>query len=174
MPEAQSVQAKRRRRFSDMAGLLLLIVFLPILAPAFLMAGIVFVLYRTVLTVTAWAVLCRRGTNTVFVTSDSPNWNDYLQNNIISRIRSRAVVLNWSEHTHWKRFSLPVRIFFHFAGSTQFNPIAIVFRPFHRTRVFRFWQPFKDHKHGKTEPLKRMEEEFFTAFGTREDSSTTP
>jgi len=138
------------------------------------MVGIVFLFYRAALTVTAWAVLCRRGTNTVFVTSDSPNWNEYIQDNIIDRIRAGAIVLNWSEHAHWKRFSLPVRIFFHFAGSTEFNPIAIVFRPFHRTRVFRFWQPFKDHKHGKVEPLKEMEKEFFNAFGIRGESPTTP
>ena len=157
-----------------MVGLLLLICVLPILIPALPMAGIVFRIYRAVLTVIAWIVLCHRDINTVFVTSDSPHWKEYIQDNIIDRIRAGAVVLNWSEHTHWKRFSLPVRIFFHFAGSTEFIPIAIVFRPFHRTRVFRFWQPFKDQKHGKTEPLKKMEVEFFRAFGIEGDSPTTP
>ena len=174
MPENQSSQAKRRRRLSDTVGLLLLACLLPILLPALLMAGVVFVIYRAGLTVTAWTVLCRRGTSTIFVTSDSPHWKEYIQDNIIARIPARSVVLNWSEHSRWKRFSLPVRIFFHFAGSTEFNPIAIVFRPFHRTRVFRFWQPFKDQKHGKTESLKKMEVEFFRAFGIEGDSPTTP
>jgi hypothetical protein len=167
MGENRSPQAKKRRKLADSLGLLLLICLLPILLPVLLIVGLVFLLYlllyRTILTLAAWTRLCPRGTNVIFVYSDSPNWKEYLQRNIVDKIQAQSIILNWSNHSQWKRSALPVRIFFHFAGSTEFNPIAILFRPFHRTKVFRFWQAFKDYKHGKTEPLQKVEAEFFEA-----------
>ena len=59
-----------------------------------------------------------------------------------------------------------------FGGWREFNPLAVVFRPFRRTRTFRFWQPFRDFKHGHPEALHRMESEFFGLIGVhRHDPS---
>ena len=168
MGENQSPQAKKRRRLADTLGLLLLICLLPILLPALLVGGIFFLLYRMTLTISAWTMLCPHGTNVIFVYSDSPNWKEYIQANVLDRLPVRSVVLNWSNRTQWKRSALPARMFFHFAGSREFNPIAIVFRPFHRVQVFRFWKAFKDYKHGKTEPLRKVETEFFAALNRLE------
>lgn len=43
----------------------------------------------------------------------------------------------------------------------EFNPIAIVFKPWWKPKIFRFWKAFKDHKHGNEEKLKALENKFF-------------
>jgi hypothetical protein len=43
----------------------------------------------------------------------------------------------------------------------------VVFRPFHRTRKFRFWKPFRDFKHGRPAALQEMELEFFSLIGVQ-------
>jgi hypothetical protein len=47
----------------------------------------------------------------------------------------------------------------------------VVFRPLRRARVFRFWQPFRDFKHGDPEPLRRLEKELFELIGVRREHS---
>jgi hypothetical protein len=70
-------------------------------------------------------------------------------------------VLNWSQRSNWNRWSLPVLCFRHFGGDREFNPMAIVFRPFRKARVFRFWRPFRDRKHGTPSALQEAEKAFF-------------
>ena len=55
--------------------------------------------------------------------------------------------------------------FFHFGGYREFNPLAIVFRPFRFTRKFRFWKAFRDYKHGHPVKLREMERDFFDLVG---------
>jgi len=45
--------------------------------------------------------------------------------------------------------------------------MAVVFRPFRRTRTFRFLEPFRNFKHGHPEALHRMESEFFGLIGVQ-------
>lgn len=113
-----------------------------------------------------WTWWCLRGREILFVYSDSPLWRDHIDRHILPYLGERAMVLNWSERRRW-RFSLARLAFHHFRGRRQFNPLAVVFRPFHRTRTFRFWQPFKDFQHGHPEALRRMESEFFGAIGVQ-------
>jgi hypothetical protein len=56
-------------------------------------------------------------------------------------------------------WSLPVQIFWSFAGGSAFNPMVILFRPFRRAAIFRFWDAFKDWKRGYTEPVERLRDE---------------
>ena len=56
---------------------------------------------------------------------------------------------------------LAVAVFRHFGGRREFNPMAIVFRPFRFRTIFRFFRPFHDLKRGKLEPLARIENELF-------------
>lgn len=65
------------------------------------------------------------------------------------------------------RLILPV--FRHFVGAREFNPLAVVFRPFRPARVFRFWQPFREWKHGKPDSLARLEGELFAYLGIRKE-----
>jgi hypothetical protein len=97
----------------------------------------------------------------VFVHSNSPVWQDYIAANILPRLPSDAVVLNWSEHLKWKWFSFPVRVFRLFGADTEFNPMGLVCTPLRGVKTFRFWRPFRDFKHGNDKPLKELEKKFF-------------
>ena len=118
----------------------------------------------------------REGKRVLFVYSDSPNWKEYIDVNILPKIGSQAVVLNWSERRQWdwKRRSVEFQVFRHWTfikryslkgkvvwDGSEFNPIAITFVPWWWPRVFRFWQPFKDFKHGKEKPLRILEGKLF-------------
>lgn len=110
-----------------------------------------------------WGIRGRVG---VFVYSESPNWQSYVEANILPRIADRAVILNWSERAAWRsRRPLEVRVFDHWAGDKEFNPIAIVFRPSGKVLVFRFWEPFKALKHGKPDKLHALEKEMLAELG---------
>ena len=118
--------------------------------------------YAIVLQMVIWMWWSTRGVNVLLVYSDSPNWHDYIETKIIPRLPSSNVAINWSERRNWKRFSLPVMAVRFFGGSREFNPMVVVFRPFHWAKTCRFWKPFKDYKHGKAEPLHAMETELFS------------
>ena len=109
-----------------------------------------------------WLFWCQRGKDVLFVYSESPVWQAYLEAQVLPKIAERAVVMNWSERKKW-RISLARFAFSYFGTWREFNPLAIVFRPWRRAQVFRFWQPFRDYKHGHDESLKKLESEFFHA-----------
>ena len=117
--------------------------------------------YAIILQMVIWTCWCARGVNVLLVYSDSPNWHEYVETNIIPRLPSSSVVINWSNRRNWKRFSLPVMAARFFGGSRDFNPLIVVFRPFHWANTYRFWQPFLDYKHGNMEPLQTLETKLF-------------
>ena len=140
------------------------------LAPLLLVLAIVAVLAYAIFTVclhlAIWTWWCQRGRDVLFVYSDSPIWRGYIDERILPLLGARAVVLNWSERRRW-RPSLSRMAFHHFGGSREFNPLAVVFRPFRRTRTFRFWQPFKQFKHGRPDALRSMEDALFKSMAVR-------
>ena len=102
-----------------------------------------------------------RGRYIVFVHSNSPVWQDYISTHILPRLPSDTVIMNWSDRSNWKWLSLPVRVFRHYGADSEFNPLGMVGAPLRGMRTFRFWQPFRDFKHGNEAPLKELEAEFF-------------
>ncbi len=142
-------------------ALLYLAVALPLLA-----------LYSLCLRIAVWSWWCLRGRDILFVYSDSPVWQDYIEQRILPRLGERAIVLNWSERKRWSP-SLKRMAFYHFGGDREFNPLAVVFRPFRRTRTFRFWRPFRDFKHGRPEALREMEDELFGLIGIQRQDPRT-
>ena len=147
-----------------------LIAFLFLISPLLLvfvvLAVLYLVLYSMALHLIIWSMWCSRGRDILFVYSDSPMWREHIEQNILPTLGSRAVILNWSERKQW-RPSLATLAFAHFGGPREFNPLAVVFRPFRPTRTFRFWQPFRDFKHGNPESLCRIEREFAELIGVR-------
>jgi hypothetical protein len=119
----------------------------------------------------------------VFVYSNSPHWKEYIETNLLPKLSPYAAVLNWSEKSRWpqKWYALSRQIFEHWAGVSlerwkgklrwgpkrelgviywggeEFNPIAIVFVPWWKPKVFRFWKAFKDFKHGRDKALRDLE-----------------
>ena len=150
----------------------LIIVFSP--AILLLVVGVLalFVLTSICLHILIWTFWCLRGRDILFVYSDSPIWHDYIEQRLLLWLGNRAVVLNWSDRSRWRFPPTLARVaFHHFGGQREFNPLAVVFRPLRRSRVFRFWQPFRDFKHGRPETLHKLEKEFFHLIGvTRDDS----
>ena len=138
-----------------------------VVIPAILLLALFAYLTSTVcLHIIIWSWWCIRGNDILFVYSDSPIWHDYVEQRILPHLGERAVVLNWSQRKRW-RLSLARMAFYHFGSYRQFNPLGVVFRPFRRTRIFRFWQPFRDFKHGNPEALHKIETEFFGLIGVQ-------
>ena len=118
-------------------------------------------IYGFLLLVAIWTRWCTHGRRVIFVYSNSPIWQDYVEQNILPRLPNGSIVLNWSERKKWSRWRLATRVFFFFGGSKEFNPVGMVFRPFCWVETFRFWKPFIEHKHGKPAALKKVEEDLF-------------
>jgi hypothetical protein len=153
-----------------------LLALLIVLSPAILLlvVGILalFVLTTICLHILIWTFWCLRGRDILFVYSDSPIWHDYIEQRMLPPIRHRAIVLNWSQRKRW-RISLARAAFHHFGGYREFNPLAVVFRPLRRTQKFRFWQPFRDLKHGRPQTLQKMEKDFFESIRIPYEETTT-
>jgi len=106
-----------------------------------------------------------RGRMILFVYSNSPNWQQYVEANLLPRFGHRALVLNWSERRHWSRWE--GAFFDRFAGSREFNPVVLVYRRGGGVDVIRFHQAFLDFKHGNDALLRAAEVELSLALGPR-------
>jgi hypothetical protein len=107
-----------------------------------------------------------QGKRLVLVYSNSPIWQTYVEENWLPRLESIAVVLNWSERSRWpERHPLEADIFRTWAGDREFNPLAIVIPADGAVRVFRFWQAFRDYKHGNDRALRAAETALAAALG---------
>jgi len=158
--DAFSVSNSQRagRRLSARPALWLVVFVLsPLLLLILLAYGISVVLLHLALWLT-WGPLGRR---VLFVYSNSPVWQGYIEQNLLPRLPENAIVLNWSERRNWNRWTLSYLAFCFFGGSREFNPLAIVIQPLRRARCFRFWKAFRDFKHGNLHALAKVESEFF-------------
>jgi hypothetical protein len=144
--------------------------FVPLVLALLLTALPLYLVATVCLHAIIWVWWCLRGRDILFVYSDSPVWHDYIEERMLPYLGKRAVVLNWSQRKRW-HISLARIAFSHFGGYRHFNPLAVVFRPFRRTRTFRFWSPFREFKHGHPEALHRMESEFLGLIGVRHNPS---
>jgi hypothetical protein len=122
-------------------------------------------LYALLLHILLWLLWSPAGKRVLFVYSNSPVWQSYIETNILPRLPHGSVVLNWSERRRWRWWSLSAAVFHFFGGSREFNPLAVVVRPLRWGRTFRFWRAFRDAKHGNQEALRTIEAEFFTYLG---------
>lgn len=129
----------------------LLLVLLPFVAVAL----VLWLAAAIVLQVIVWIVWCSRGRYALVVYSNSPIWQEYFEQHVLPAVGGRGVVLNWSERKRWP-LSLPVALFKVFAGTREFNPLAIVFQPFAWPRRFRFYRPFQAFKHGHPHQVEEM------------------
>ena len=74
------------------------------------------------------------GKHILFVYSESPNWQKYIEENILPKIDGKAVFLNWSKRAEWKESEpLEAKILSHWGGQKEFNPMAVVFLSGFRT-----------------------------------------
>jgi hypothetical protein len=159
-------------RIANLFGFLLLVALLPLLIPLIVAKLALLLTITLALYIRVWMFWHPRGKDILFVYSDSPIWHDYLEQQLLPQIEARSVVLNWSERRFWlHRWSLPSLVFRHFGGDDEFNPLIVYFPPLRRHRTFRFWQAFKDYKHGHPQTLKEIEEELFDTIGLKRQSA---
>jgi hypothetical protein len=109
-----------------------------------------------------WRRHGREGRFVLFVYSDSPNWKAYVEAHILPRVEGHAVTLNWSRRREWRRtHPFEARVFRRWAGEREFNPLALIIRPGRPVKALRFWQAFRDFKHGKDRALMEAQGALF-------------
>jgi hypothetical protein len=138
-----------------------IILLLPVLLPLIVLALTFWLLHRATLYLLVWVLWLPKGKDVLFVYSDSPIWKEYMTQQLWPLMQERAIVLNWSERSKWRKWSLPVRVLHSIGGGREFNPMVILFRPLRPARVFRFWSAFKEWKRGEPESVERLRNEVF-------------
>ena len=161
MPEKQSTKATRRRGLNGWPALVLLLLLSPLLLPLLVVLAVAWVAGALALHLLTLIVWLPAGRRVLFVYSDSPIWKPHIEAEVLPRLPSTAAILNWSERSQWSRWNLSVWLFRFYAGNREYNPLAIVIRPWRGPKLFRFWRAFRDSKHGKVEPLRVLEASFF-------------
>lgn len=153
-------------------GLVVILIspFLIVYVPVYLLVSFA---YGLALHVAIWIGWCTRGKYMLIVYSNSPVWQPYFASQVLPALEGRAVVLNWSERATWRTWSLAVLALRYFGGNLNFNPMVIVFRPGRFRRVFRFWGPFRDFKHGKPQEVERMKNELMGSLPPARGNATT-
>ena len=136
----------------------LLAVLLVLLFPLVIAWVILYLLWGALLYAAVWLAWCSRGRDVLFVYSDSPIWRDYLVQEILPVLEKRAVILNWSDRKRWN-LSLAALVHSYFSGGREFNPLAMVFKPFRWVKSFKFYKPFQDFKHGRRAGVEKMKNE---------------
>jgi len=157
---AMGNHTKSEGRWADSVGSLMVAILSPIILPLLIVALTFHLLAGLFLYPAIWLCWCLRGRFVLFVYSNSPIWLEYVEKNILPRLGERAVVLNWSERSKWKR-TLAILAFRYFGSYRDYNPMAVVFHPFRCARRFQFYKPFREYKHGKADAVLKMECELF-------------
>src|SRR5574341_1633049 len=97
----------------------------------------------------------------VLVTSDSPNWKQYIEETWIPEFGNSMIILNWSQHKRW-RWNVYTLIFYKFVGAEHnYCPSIVLLDGLKRPLVFRFFYAFRDAKHGSRSALTELENRLF-------------
>ncbi len=109
-----------------------------------------------------WLLWIPKGRVGIMVYSNSPNWQQDVEETILPVVRGRLVVLNWSERKRWRN-NLAVWCFrfVNFGRRRNWNPMAVVFRPLRPLRTVRLFQAYRDAKHGELRELESKKKELF-------------
>jgi hypothetical protein len=106
----------------------------------------------------------RKGRVAVVVYSDSPNWKNHIEGQVLPRVAARVVTVNWSRRFDWRHHKpVEVRVFQHWGGCREFNPMAIIVPRRGKVLTVRLWAAFRELKQGKPERLQELERVLFEA-----------
>jgi len=73
--------------------IVLFVLLLPIILPLAILALLLHLLYKIVIYLLVWMWWLPRGKDVLYVTSDSPNWKEYMEAEIFPLVVERAVAL---------------------------------------------------------------------------------
>jgi len=141
----------------------LIVLLWPIILPLAILALVLHVLNKAVVYLPVWVCWLPRGKDVLYVSSDSPIWKEYMEVEVFPLVAERAVVLSWSARSKWPKWSFVVRVFHTFAGRRDFNPMVVLFRPFRRTRIFRFLPAFQERKHVNNARIEQLRRDLMQA-----------
>src|SRR5438477_12417869 len=110
-------------------GALLLVILSPIILVIIVVVLIIFAIvfpfvkiYEQWLRYRFWQIHGKFGRFVLLIYSDSPNWKDYIDENILPQIEPHVVILNWSKRREWPKTNpIESRVFRRWAGETEFN-----------------------------------------------------
>lgn len=86
-------------------------------------------------------------------------WAPYIERELLPTIAEHCIVVDRSRDDWKHRFRVECKALSFWGGRRSYNPIAIVVRPWYRVQVFRFYEAFKDLKHGEPAALERKTRE---------------
>ena len=141
----------------------LIVLLLPLVLPLAILGLVLHVLNKVVVYLTVWVWWLPRGKDVLYISSDSSIWKEYMEAEIFPLVAERAVVLSWSDRSKWPKWSFAVRVFRTFGGRRDFNPMVVLFRPFRRTRIFRFLPAFQERKHGNSASIEQLRRDLMQA-----------
>jgi hypothetical protein len=156
------MEKESAKEMTGRAKILLIVVSLILGVPILLIAAVFYLLWGVILYLSVW--LTWRRQYILFAYSDSPIWKEYIEREVIPLIKDRSIILNWSDRKNWKT-SLSTLVFRYFGGKRNFNPIAIVLRPFQPVKTYRFYQAFKKFKHGNVTEVEELKKSLFKNLG---------
>ena len=141
---------------SRLLGAVLIVALCPLWISLILLVLLSQLIYAAFIYCLVWFWCIPRGKYFLFVSSQSPNWHDYMQSQILPLVTEHAFVLDYSERETWRNWSLPVLLFRFFGGVHNFNPMVVRFYRFGLAHTIRFRRGFIEAKHGKPEELESL------------------
>ena len=141
----------------------------PIIAVIFLLASPFFIVFGIIHYITGKQLSKKFKTKwepeekfILFVYSESPNWQEYIEKNIIPKLQPNVTTLNWTKRSEWKDDEpLEAKVLKHWGGDREYNPLAVVFPKKGKVETVRFFKAFKDYKHGNDKLLKQQEDNLY-------------
>lgn len=95
------------------------------------------------------------GKDLLLVYTASPRWQEYIEREWIPRWRERAVILNRTKP--WNANDPAAQLWLATRGIREHTPLAAVVPARGPVRVVRFFNAFRDYKHGKDARLRAAE-----------------
>lgn len=86
--------------------------------------------------------------------TDSEVWAPYIENVLLPQIGQSCVVINRSRSDGKRQYPSEKAAISFWGGLWNYNPLAVVLRPWGRPRVFRLYHPFLEMKHGRPAALE--------------------
>src|SRR5438552_18218208 len=99
-----------KTRLQHWSGRVLVALVVSVCSPLLLLVLLAYGLSAFLLHVLLWLLWSPAGKRVLFVYSNSPVWQSYIENNILPRLPRGSVVLNWSERRRWRWWSLSAAV----------------------------------------------------------------
>lgn len=99
-----------------------------------------------------------------FIYSSSRKWENYFEQELIPKIQSKVIVWNWSTRLQhvWSNDLLEAKALKLFQTSRYYYPVAIVFLPSGKVKIFDFYVPYIKmlKSQNENQDYKNLEKDF--------------